>query len=69
MNGVLEGHLRGLLEDPRMSQINHFRQQLQIIATEGIRLLPLFAVFVESADGYIESNSGCRLVLPDRGSN
>ncbi len=69
MNEVWAGRLCGLLEDPGMSQINHFGQQLQIVATKRIRLLPFFAVFVEAADRHIKSNSGCRLVFPDRGSD
>ena len=49
--------MRLLLEDPRMSQINHLGEQLQVISAERLRLLPLVAVFVEPADRDIESSS------------
>ena len=50
---------RGLFEDPRMSQINHFGQQLQIIPAETVILAgekQAFRVRSIDANGFVVEN-------------
>ena len=48
-----------------MGEIDDFGQKLQIVTTEGIRLLPFFAILVNPADRHVVPDPSGRLVLPD----
>lgn len=50
-----------------MSLIDHLRDKWQVVTTKGIRISPFFALFVETTDRDIVTDSDRSLVLPDRG--
>lgn len=56
-----------MAEDPRVSLVDNFGHQGQIISAETAGVLPAFVVLVEPTDRHVVTCSVLRLVLPDRG--
>ena len=54
------------LKDARVSLINHFGKQQQVVATEALRALPLIAVLVETGEGNIVPRAAFGFVRPNR---
>lgn len=57
---------RRLLKNPGVRQVDHFRQQWQVIAAKAFGLLPLLAILVKTADGDVVASSSNGLVFPNR---
>ena len=52
-------------EDLRVRLIGHFRQDQQVVATEGLCRLPLLAIFVEARKGDVMLGESTDLVFPN----